>query len=90
MAESTHSIYKTEFLKKKHSVDTEQHLKDIETFFTYYNESRFPFEFFGLTPMEVLNGETPDKARFRKQIEQRRKDRVIENRAFNDCSLVCV
>jgi hypothetical protein len=30
------------------------------------------------------------KARFRKQIEQRRKDRVIENRAFNDCSLVCI
>lgn len=33
MAESTHSIYKTEFLRRKHSVDAEQHLKDLEVFF---------------------------------------------------------
>lgn len=88
MAESTHSIYKTEFLKGKHSIDKKQHLKDLETFFSYYNEERYPFEFYGLTPKEVLNGEKPDKSKFKKQIKQAQKKRLEENRKFNECPLM--
>ena len=69
MAESTHSISKTEFMQGSHSLDKNQHLKDLETFFSYYNEERYPFEFYGLTPKEVLNGEKPDKSKFKKQIK---------------------
>jgi hypothetical protein len=90
MAESTHSIYKTEFLRRKHSVDAEQHLKDLEAFFIYYNEKRYPFDFFGLTPLEVLAGQKPNKKRFRKQIEYRKKQRIAENREFNNCPLICI
>jgi len=90
MAESTHSIYKSEFMKGKYSVDVDEHIKHLEEFIEYYNDKRFPFEFYGCVPTEVLNGETPDKSRFRKQIEEQRKERIAENRAFNECSLVCV
>src|SRR5690554_323787 len=89
MAESTHSIYKSEFLQGKHSIDKEDHLKNITLFFKYYNNNRFPFEFYGLTPMEVLNGEKPDKTKYRKQIQNEQKDRLQENREFNGCPLVC-
>lgn len=90
MAESTHSIYKTEFLQRKHSIDKAQHLKDLESFFSYYNEKRYPFDFFGLNPIEVLTGQKPDKKRFQKQIEERKKQRIEENRNFNNCPLVCL
>jgi len=89
MAESTHSIYKTEFLKGKHSLDKENHLKNITAFFNYYNDYRFPFEFYGLTPMEVLNGEKPDKTKYREQIQNAQKERLKEKREFNGCPLVC-
>lgn len=89
MAESTHSIYKTEFLQGKHSVDKEDHFKNITLFFNYYNNDRFPFEFYGLTPMEVLNSQTPDKTKFREQIKNAQKERLKENREFNGCPLVC-
>jgi len=90
MAESTHSIYKSEYLRGKYSVDVKQHFKDLETFIAYYNYNRFPFEFYGLTPMEVLKGEKPDKTKFREQINQGQKRRLEENRAFNECPLVCI
>ena len=90
MAESTHSIYKTEFMQEKYSVDVIQHLIHLEAFIKYYNDNRFPFEFFGFTPIEILNGEIPNKAMFREQISERRQLRITENRAFNECSLVCV
>ena len=56
MAESTHSIYKTEFLKGQHTRNREQHLKCLVTFVNYYNHHRFPTDLFGLTPFEVING----------------------------------
>lgn len=90
MAESTHSIYKSEFLRGKHSMDNEQHLIHIEEFFRYYNHSRFPSDFYGLTPMEVLNGEKPDKTKFTERVKQGQKERIVENQEFNKCPLVCV
>ncbi len=90
MAESTHSIYKSGFMQGKYSVDVTKHIKRLEEFIEYYNDKRSLFEFHGCVPKEVLNGETPDKSRFRKQIEERKVERIAENRAFKECSLVCV
>jgi len=89
MSESTHSIYKTEFMQRKLSIDINQHIKDIERFMTYYNHERYPFKLYGLTPFEVLNGEIPLKNKFRSQIKDAQKIRLIENRAFNDCPVIC-
>jgi pyruvate-formate lyase-activating enzyme len=80
MAESTHSIYKSKFLQGKHSIDKEDHLKNITLFFNYYNDNRFPFEFYGLTPMEVLKGEKPDKTKYREQIKNAQKERLDRQR----------
>jgi hypothetical protein len=90
MSESTHSIYKSEFLQKRFSIDKKQHLTDLSLFMDYYNNQRFPCEHHGLTPKEVLEGEKPDKFRFKEQIINRKKERLEENKIFNGCPLVCV
>lgn len=87
MSESTHSIYKTEFLKKKISTNQLEHLKSLERFESYYNHERFPTDLFGYTPMEVLNGKIPDKDKFKEQIAIAKTERVIINQNFNDCYL---
>lgn len=89
MSESTHSIYKTEFMQKKFSFDRKQHEKDLPRFFEYYNNERFPFEHFGLTPIEVLNGEKPFRGRFALQVREAREKRLEANRNFNACPVLC-
>lgn len=88
MAESTHSIYKTEFLKKQLSKNIGEHLKNLENFFAYYNESRFPTELYGLTPQDVINGKTPNKYLYSEAIKQARKERVLVNQNFNNCPIL--
>lgn len=90
MSESTHSIYKSEFLQKKFSLDIQEHLKHLEEFMDYYNHKRYPFEHSGLTPHEVLDGEIPNKFKFSEQIKNRQKERLEENRNFNGCPFLCV
>jgi len=70
MSESTHSIYKTEFLKGKISVNVKEHLKSLTHFYRYYNYERFPTELFGLHPMEVIEGKKIDKHYYKEQIKQ--------------------
>jgi len=88
MSESTHSIYKTEFLKKKVLTNKLEHLKSLERFEVYYNHERFPTDLIGYTPMEILFGEIPDKERFKEQITAGRKERIIVNQRFNECYIV--
>ncbi|MCH2229648.1 MAG: hypothetical protein MK105_04825 [Crocinitomicaceae bacterium] len=90
MSESTHSIYKSEFLRKKFSLDIKEHFKHLDEFMDYHNHERYPYEHFGLTPYDVLEGEKPNKFRFREQIKNRQKERILENRAFNGCPLACI
>ncbi|WP_439131431.1 hypothetical protein [Polaribacter sp.] len=46
MSESTHSIYKTEFLNGKYSLNEKTHLKDLDCFVEYYNHRRYPTDLF--------------------------------------------
>lgn len=85
MAESTHHIYKNEFLKGKHSFDQAAHLQDLQRFMHYYNHERYPTDHFGLTVLEVLHGAIPDKHRFRELIKQAQKKRILENKDFKYC-----
>jgi transposase InsO family protein len=89
MSESTHSIYKTEYMQRKLSLDVEQHIIDLDNFMIYYNHNRYPFKLYGLTPFKVLNGEVPHKNRFRSIIKDAQKNRLTENQAFNDCPILC-
>jgi len=87
MSESTHRIYKTEFMQGKLSLNEDAHIKDIERFIEYYNYQRLPMRLYGLTPMEVINGATIDKHRFQEQIQNARKQRIIANRNYNGCTV---
>ncbi|WP_028891549.1 hypothetical protein [Tenacibaculum sp. 47A_GOM-205m] len=88
MSESTHSIYKTEFKRGKYYLNTQTHLQDLERFVKYYNHERYPTELYGYTTMEIIQGKIPDKDRFKEQILEARKNRIITNQQFNDCSSV--
>jgi len=88
MSESTHSIYKTEFLKGKISVNVKEHLKSLTHFYRYYNYERFPTELFGLHPMEVIEGKKIDKHYYKEQIKQAGINRIKENQAFNQCKVL--
>ncbi len=85
MSESTHSIYKTEFMNGKISKNTKTHLESLKRFFIYYNQERYFTEHTGLRPIDILNGKMPDKFLFKEQIEQARKNRIQTNRQFNAC-----
>ncbi len=88
MAESTHSIYKTEFLKGQISRTVKSHLESLVRFVEYYNHVRHPSDLYGLTTMEVINGKTPDKDYFKNQIAEAKIKRVTTNRVFNECAFV--
>jgi transposase InsO family protein len=88
MAESTHSIYKTEFLKGQISRTTKNHLDSLERFVDYYNLQRFPADLCGLHPIEVINGKLPDKDYFKNQISEAKTNRIATNKAFNKCALI--
>jgi hypothetical protein len=47
MSESTHSIYKTEFLRKKVSSNRLEHLDNLDRFVVYYNDERYPTDHTG-------------------------------------------
>ena len=64
MSESTHSIFKTEFMKKQLSKNETEYLKNLDKFVQYYNTERFSGELLGLNPLEIIAGKTPDKAYF--------------------------
>ncbi|SDW82589.1 hypothetical protein SAMN05444411_102254 [Lutibacter oricola] len=87
MSESTQSIYKTEFLNGKYSLNKKVHLKDLERFIDYYNNHRYSIELYGLTPFEVVDGKIPDKHFFKEKIQLARKDKVVVNQQFNDCKI---
>lgn len=89
MSESVHSIYKSEFMQRRHSLNKEDHHKDLERFMDYYNHKRFFGEHYGLTALEVLNGKIPDKSAFKETIQKARKARIEENQKFKGCPLVC-
>lgn len=88
MAESTHSIYKTEFLKGQVSRTINNHLDSLEQFVHYYNYERHPADLYGLHPMEVINGKIPDKDYFKNQIAEAKINRVSTNKTFNKCVFI--
>ncbi|UMB52616.1 IS3 family transposase [Lutibacter sp. A64] len=88
MAESTHSIYKTEFLRGEVSRTIKNHLGSLQNFVHYYNYQRYPTDLYGLTTIEVIQGKIPDKDYFKNQIIEAKINRVTTNKAFNKCAFI--
>jgi hypothetical protein len=82
MSESSHSIYKTEFLHGKYSLNEKTHSNDLERFVEYYNRHRYPTDLFGRTLIKVVNGKIPDKNHFKEKIQEARKNRVAINNSM--------
>lgn len=76
MSESAHRIYKSEFRQSKITQNLKTHLDDLERFVSYYNYERYPTELYGLHPMQVLEGLTPDKHLFKEQLIEARKKKL--------------
>jgi hypothetical protein len=87
MSESTHSIFKSEYLQKEICIDKKQYLNHVEKFVEYYNNDRYPGDHHGLTSQQVLEGQIPNKKMFSEDIEQSRKDRIDYNKNEFRCSV---
>jgi len=88
MAESTHHIYKNEYLRGIVSRNINIHSNNLKRFVEYYNHERYPVDLYGLTTMQVIQGKTPDKHFFKAQIAKAKTDRITTNRTFNACVFV--
>ena len=86
MSESVHSFYKSSFMRGEISIDKKAHLQSLKEFKNYVNQEHYFTEHFGIRPIDILNGEIPDKNLYKLQIEQARKERIETNRKFNACS----
>lgn len=81
MVESANNQFKNIFLKNKPLPRTNEELrKYLDEFEIYTNTEWVPGEFHGLTPIEVLNGEIPDKYRYTKDIKTAKQQRIMNNR----------
>lgn len=67
MSESTHRIYKSEFMQSKTTQNKTTHEEDVERFVIYYNTDRNPTEHWGYTCKEVLDSAVPDKHKSNKR-----------------------
>jgi len=88
MAESTHRIFRMEFLHGRVPRNKAECDKWIEEFVHYYSHQRYPTDHLGLTVMEVLNGIKPDKDKYKHEKELARQNRYETNIKFEDCPFV--
>ena len=85
MSESTHKIYKTDFMNGEISEDIASHLQSLENFMDYFGNQRYPCRLYGKTPNEILSGQIIDKHIFTETLKQAKVDRAEANRKFNQC-----
>ncbi len=88
MAEAANKILKYRYLFPNPTADTEELIKVLDNALADYNNMPQK-NLYGLTPDEVLNGNIPDKHKFKMQIANARKRRVGANQnvaCTDDCS----
>lgn len=72
----------------KHNTIPLRTVSKTYVFFFVYNYGRYPTELYGLTPMQIIKGKTPDKHFYKERIAEAKRKRVLTNKAFNACALV--
>lgn len=85
MSESTHHLFKTYFAPGKIYTDAAHLQQELDAFVQFANFNWFPLEFYGLSPMEVMENNAIRKNHFAEQIKLAQKQRVIENKMFRSC-----
>lgn len=85
MSESVHHLLKTYFAPNKIYCGDHELQNGLESFMHFANYDWFPIEFFGSSPIEVMNNGFVDRKQFSQRIKQAQKLRAIENRKFSFC-----
>ena len=88
--ESNFNIFKNEFARDKKFSNEDSLNKGLEDYECYYNTKRYPNDLFGLLPLQVFNGEIPDKRKFSKQINEQKKLRYQANKSAKFCDVCSV
>jgi hypothetical protein len=86
MIEGSFHLFKHDFLNGETITTALQCDKKINEFINHCLHRYFG-ELYGTTPAQILDGAIPDKHKFKKQIEQAKKDRIIANKLFNGCTM---
>ena len=71
--ESCFHVFKNEFSYDKIYNEEKDLQKAIDDFEIYLNEKRYPKELYGLVPQQILQGEIPDKNKFKERIKAEKK-----------------
>lgn len=85
MIEGSFHLFKHDFLKGELLYDGEKCDKKLNEFMAHCL-NRYFGELHGLTPQQVLDGETPNKHKFKDQIAKAKKERIEANKTFSACA----
>ncbi len=86
MIEGSFHLFKHNFLKGELLYDADTCDKKLNEF-TEHCLHRYFGELHGLTPQQILDGEMPDKHKFKLQIQNAKTERLQTNKTFNGCTL---
>ncbi len=87
--ESCFHTFKNEFCFNKQFNDEVDLQKSLDEYEIYLNTKRYPRELYGLLPQQVLNGEIPDRNKFKESIKAQQKVRYQKNKSARYCD-VCI
>jgi hypothetical protein len=79
-------LFKNEFLKGE-TIIYEKHLHKKVTAFIQHCLNRYFGELYGSTPQRILDGELPDKDKFKPLIKQAQIQRRLANKNFKGCTM---
>jgi hypothetical protein len=84
MIESSFHLFKNDFLKREPVLHEKHLVKKVEEFFEHC-QHRYFGEHYGITPQQILNGEQPDKHKFKTQLQAAAIKRREDNKNFRAC-----
>ena len=90
MVEAVNKQMKYAYLFTRDFPDFKHVLEFLKAYATDDYNNKPHYALYGLTPYEVYNGKRPDKYMFRDKIREARKQRLIDNTAFEceDCEAI--
>ena len=85
IVEALHKKFKNEFLQGKRFVSHEALINALPKLIEAYNNQCHD-SLFGLTPLEIWNGKTPNKPQYKAMLLQASHKRKLANSGFNCCA----
>jgi hypothetical protein len=84
MVEGSFHLFKNDFLKGE-TITHEKHLIKRADAFLHHCLHRYFGEHYGVTPQQILDGQQPDKQKFKPPIKQAQINRRLANKNFTAC-----